>query len=221
MSSNQEHTLVASSAIIAGMATFFFVSPWNSEKPIDLTQQPIVVSYQVQEAPKKVVIKDSRAPNYWDKVYAIESSSGKQLFIPSDKRKNITTCRWTKNACGFFMITNIAIRDIKICKGKVNQCMVDRLDYDKSLIMAKAYQKRLVELGCNYADDWLRYSCFNQGATGIKYAIASSRYGKTLPKKIRVNFIRNISGISKTKARKMSSKQLAKLYLNHWKKRFG
>ena len=75
MSQNQVNTLIASSAIIAGITTFFLINPWNSERPINLEPQNIVVSYQVQEAPKKVVIKDNRASNYqklWRAVGLIE-----------------------------------------------------------------------------------------------------------------------------------------------------
>ena len=210
MSQNQKNTLVASSAIIVGMMTFFSINPWNSERPINLEPQNIVVSYQVQE----VVIKDSHAPNYWAIVHEIESKSGANLIRKVDRAKGTTNCRYSSSPIGHFQLSKDALKDI----GQWNKSgRAKRCNYSASLEQAKAYKVITDGYGCSHLKGYQSYLIHQEGCSGIKKIIKAKNVRKyKLPKQI----IRNMANNSPYSIKTLRKTGGAKKFLKYWERKW-
>ena len=158
-----------------------------------------------------------KEPDFWTTLYSVESKQGKLLYRPSNKNRN---CETTSAPCGHHQLSLQALKDIS-CVTK--QCKRDREDFKKSLAMSKQLQaindKRLKKAG--YADlpEYQRYLIHQQGASGLKRIIASSKGSKLLSRNLKKNMAGN-SPYSYRALRKMGSKLAAKKFLQHWEKKW-
>ena len=174
-----------------------------------------VLSHKLEISTKKIIVQQNKKIDFWKTIYNIESRLGKNKFQYDKKLgKKPINCRITALPCGHYQINKRALVDIK-CTTK--QCMIDRNNHFKSLKMArKILSIKLKRF--NVKNDWLKYAIYQQGASGIRNIVMASRGKKILSNKIKINIAKNINGLSIKKAKSMTSKKIAKLYLNSWKK---
>ena len=156
-------------------------------------------------------------PDYWTTLYSVETKQGSRLYRPRNKYKN---CSTTSSPCGHHQLSVQALKDIG-CTSK--QCKKDREDFAKSLFMSKQLQAvntmRLNKAGFSDLPEYQQYLVHQQGASGIKRIIAAVKGKKKLSNKIKHNMANN-SPYSFASLRKMSSKQAAKKFLQHWKQKW-
>lgn len=157
---------------------------------------------------------DTSGIGYWQTVHSIESKQGKLLFRPRNKSRN---CDWTTAPCGHHQLTARALTDIG-CKSL--QCRKDRLNYRKSLAMSKRLlalnEKRLSKNGYNNLKGYQKYLIHQQGATGIKIILAAQQGKGLLSNSIKKN-IANNSPLPYQSLKKWGSKDIANMFLDHWK----
>ena len=178
-------------------------------------QNPEVKTTYIKSEPviveKTNYIKVKTSEQYWATLLNIESGGGKNRYRPKNKSYN---CKTTKGACGHHQLTEIALADIKMCKGKLSQCKANRDNYQTSQIMANAYDKKLtVSYGCHFNGGWVRYVCWQQGPSAMKIFKASQ--GKT---KLSNGILRNIannSPYSYKKLKRWGSEKSAIKFLNY------
>ncbi len=158
-----------------------------------------------------------RKPDFWTTLYSVESKQGKLLYRPSNKNRN---CDTTSAPCGHHQLSLQALKDIS-CLTK--QCKRDRENYQKSLAMSKQLQaindKRLKKAGYTDLPEYQKYLIHQQGASGLKRIIASSKGSKLLSRNLKKNMAGN-SPYSYRTLRKMGSKLAAKKFLKHWEKKW-
>ncbi len=154
-----------------------------------------------------------RGADFWTTLHSIESKQGRLLYRPSNKKRN---CDTTSSPCGHHQLSLQALVDIK-CSSK--QCKRDRENFQKSLSMSKKLQaindKRLKKAGYSNLPEYQQYLIHQQGASGLKTIIASSKGNKLLSRNLRKNMAGN-SPYSYRTLRKMGSKLAAKTFLQHW-----
>jgi len=154
---------------------------------------------------------------FWTTVYSIESKQGKLLYRPSNKKKN---CDTTASPCGHHQLSLQALKDISCI---TSQCKRDREDFSKSLAMSKKLQavndKRLKKAGYINLPDYQKYLIHQQGASGLKTILASSKGKKLLSRNLKKNMAGN-SPFSYKTLKRMGSKLAAKKFLKHWEKKW-
>lgn len=235
---HQENNFINTVFLLTFLCTFFAVtnesesekvltvSSFKNEKPNVLpfikNKSAYVSSFENKKSKpkiKKTLVRSDRKINFYERLYAIESNSGKDLFIPYLDKKGIKNCKKTTKACGHHQLTLGAIKDIPMCKKRVRWCMKKRLDFKVSYRMAKQYVNLLNRYGCKH-DDWLMYASYQQGCSGINTAIKASRGKTSLSRAHRLRIARNLPTLSRKKALRLSSKIVAKKYLNFWSKKW-
>jgi hypothetical protein len=156
-------------------------------------------------------------PDFWTTLYSIESKQGRLLYRPSNQSRN---CKTTSSPCGHHQLSRQALKDIS-CTSK--QCMNDRENFTKSLIMSKQLQaindKRLVKAGYTNLPEYQKYLIHQQGAAGLKTILAASKGDKLLSRNIKKNMAGN-SPYSYKKLRRFGSKLAAKKFLQHWEEKW-
>ena len=156
-------------------------------------------------------------PDFWTTLYSVESKQGKLLYRPSNKSRN---CDTTSAPCGHHQLSLQALKDISCT---TTQCKRDREDYQKSLAMSKKLQainnKRLKKAGYTDLPEYQKYLIHQQGASGLKRIIASSKGSKLLSRNLKKNMAGN-SPYSYRALRKMGSKLAAKKFLQHWEEKW-
>jgi len=156
-------------------------------------------------------------PDYWEIVYAIESSQGKLLYRKRNKARN---CTWTTAPCGHHQLTVKALKDIGCTQ---LQCRKDRLNFSKSLEMSKKLltlnEKRLAKNGYDRLQDYQRYLIHQQGATGLRIILAASEGKKLLTKSVKKNMANN-SPFTYKSLRTMGDKRAANRFMSHWKNKW-
>ena len=180
---------------------------------------------EVAEAENKFYLfnadkEDDRLPikaEFWTTVYSIESKQGKLLYRPSNKNRN---CDTTASPCGHHQLSLQALKDISCI---TSQCKRDREDFAKSLAMSKKLQavndKRLKKAGYINLPDYQKYLIHQQGASGLKTILASSKGKKLLSRNLKKNMAGN-SPFSYKTLKRMGSKLAAKKFLKHWEKKW-
>ena len=173
---------------------------------------------KINKTKKRLTPLSRNKVDYWTTVHSIESKQGKYLYRPRNKDRN---CTRTLGPCGHHQLTVQALKDIG-CHSK--QCRIDRLNYDKSLILSKKLlalnEQRLRKSGINKLEDYQRYLIHQQGATGIKNILAASKGKKRLSKVIKKNMANN-SPYSYKQYKRMGSTKAAKTFMKHWKKKWN
>lgn len=153
---------------------------------------------------------------FWSQLHEIESKRGK-LKYQYDKKLGYkpTDCKITRTYCGHHQIGYQALKDID-CTSK--QCLANRDDYDKSLAMAK---KILAKKLKRYpvAENWQKYTLYQQGANGLKTAVQASNGKRKLSHKNLRAMARN-SMFTYKELKNMSSKKAAKAFLHEWRSRW-
>jgi len=156
-------------------------------------------------------------PNFWTTLHSIESKQGKLLYRPNNKSRN---CDTTSSPCGHHQLTRQALKDISCAS---NQCMKDREDFQKSLVMSKKLQalndKRLTKAGYTNLPEYQRYLIHQQGATGLKIILGASQGEKLLSRNMKKNMASN-SPFSYKKLRRFGSKLAAEKFLKHWEEKW-
>jgi hypothetical protein len=170
--------------------TVIIVNEYHQQHSYPMTleiKSPPVIVQQVVEKPvvKKVHVKES----FWSTLKNIESAGGKNRYRPQNKTQS---CAGRTEACGVHQLTKVALQDIPMCKGKLNQCMRDRDNYQKSQVMANAYLKRLIEdYNCHFDIGWKDYLCWNMGSDGAKKIFKAAEGKSILPRSILKNMANN------------------------------
>ena len=158
-----------------------------------------------------------KKPDFWTTLHSVESKQGKLLYRPSNKNRN---CDTTSAPCGHHQLSLQALKDIS-CLTK--QCKRDRENFQKSLAMSKKLQaindKRLKKAGYSNLPEYQKYLIHQQGASGLKRIIASSKGSKLLSRNLKKNMAGN-SPYSYRTLRKMGSKLAAKKFLQHWEEKW-
>jgi len=156
-------------------------------------------------------------PDFWTTLHSIESKQGRLLYRPSNKSRN---CKTTSSPCGHHQLSLQALKDIS-CVSK--QCMNDRENFTKSLVMSKQLQiindKRLKKAGYTNLPEYQKYLIHQQGATGLKIILAASQGEKLLSRNMKKNMAGN-SPYSYKKLRNFGSKLAAKKFLKHWEEKW-
>jgi len=179
----------------------------------------IVATTKIDEALVKTETdkKTITEPDYWTTLYSVETKQGLLLYRPKNKVKN---CTVTSSPCGHHQLSVQALKDIGC---KTTQCKKDREDFEKSLVMSKQLQalndKRLKKAGITNLPEYQQYLVHQQGASGLKKLIAAHRGQKKLSKRMKKNMANN-SPFSYKKLRKLSSKQAANKFMQHWKQKW-
>jgi hypothetical protein len=174
--------------------------------PQPLKAQPAVL----KPAPSKVTYSAQDDSIFWDKMHQIESLGGMLKYQGDDK-----DCKTTRRYCGHFQIGYEALKDINCTSA---QCKADRDDYDKSLAMAKQIlKKKLARF--EVAENWLKYTLYQQGANGLKEVHRAAKGQVKLSKAALKRLARN-SMYTVRELKMLGSKKAAKSYLNEWKKRW-
>ncbi len=165
----------------------------------------------------KNLAASQKTPGYWKTLHSIESKQGKLLYRPRNKNKN---CNNTSSPCGHHQLSVQALKDIK-CKTK--QCKKDRENFSKSLAMSKKLQnineRRLLKSGYKNLPEYQKYLIHQQGASGLKTILASSKGTKLLSRNLKRNMAGN-SPYSYRTLRRMGSKLAAKKFLKHWESKW-
>lgn len=199
----------------------------DNKQPVEIIE-PVVASkpefkfIQAKEESKSkdaVYIKtksNKEIDDFWKRVRWIESRNGTNKY-QFDKRLGYKPkdCKLTFKPCGDYQINKRALVDIG-CKTK--QCMIDRNDHDKALVMAKKIlAKKLKRYSVN--EDWLKYNLYQQGASGVKKLHLASKGKAKLSKKAMRNIAKN-SIYSMRDLKTMGSRKSAISYLNLWHKKW-
>ena len=184
---------------------------------IELEVANVEMKTYVFNAEKNNNTANFKQADFWTTLHSVESKQGKLLYRPSNKNKN---CDSTSSPCGHHQLSLQALKDIS-CTTK--QCKRDREDFQKSLAMSKQLQalndKRLKKAGYTNLPEYQKYLIHQQGASGLKRIIASSKGNKLLSKKLKRNMAGN-SPYSYRTLRKMGSKLAAKKFLQYWEKKW-
>ena len=80
-------------------------------------------------------------------------------------------------------------------------------------------EKRLKKNGYQNLEDYQRYLIHQQGATGIKVILRATEGEKLLSKNIKKNMANN-SPYSYRQLTRMGSRLAARVFMNHWKKKW-
>jgi len=201
--------------------------PTNSRKKIELASVKYTdIEFEVANIEMKTYLfnteqddtkADFKKPDFWTTLHSVESKQGRLLYRPSNKNRN---CDTTSAPCGHHQLSLQALKDIS-CITK--QCKRDREDFQKSLAMSKQLQaindKRLKKAGYTDLPEYQRYLIHQQGASGLKRIIASSKGNKLLSRNLKKNMAGN-SPYSYRTLRKMGSKLAAKKFLQHWEEKW-
>ncbi|MCF6188931.1 MAG: hypothetical protein L3J51_00465 [Cocleimonas sp.] len=198
--------------------------PVDSKKPVGIEHTDI--EFEVANIEAKSYLFNTaqddatvifKKPDFWTTLYSVETKQGKLLYRPSNKNRN---CDTTSAPCGHHQLSLQALKDIS-CFTK--QCKRDRENFQKSLAMSKQLQaindKRLKKAGYTDLPEYQRYLIHQQGASGLKKIIASSKGSKLLSRNLKKNMAGN-SPYSYRTLRKMGSKLAAKKFLQHWEEKW-